>query len=528
MRDRLAWLSSSEGLLETRRSQVADLKRAFLRAETNSERRALAAKIDSLEHELSGSAAQSDRAIEASLGRPAAPMEVAITVGPRHVELRDTETWAIANEARSIDDLDLYVINVLAELLSNLGSGIEQTPTLSPLSYAQALGSLLYRTIFTGSVKNSFELMLDRSDRARPLRVSLRFGEESNGLNRLPWEFLYVPGSNNGRGAFLATEPQLTLVRSTVIHTRPQEHQPTELPLRVLVAQFDETHMPDSSSVFHELLRRGAGDLSGVILSGALEPDGRVSTAALLNAPHVLHIHGRFRFDPHGTSFWWTGDGEPRWIGVSEMFDRIMRGISPPPLVVLTPARSTDERLPIDTGSSAAMLEAGEELLRAGVRAVLTVDRENSDSLADLLLTIYRLVADSEPLDVAVQRARTDLRLRGLNVLAFVLHLQAVADASLRLVSAPNRPVSLDASVPASRHQPVARTLLRLIDAVGEGSAAADLRDWVRRQAWPDDYAQVVDLLQARRRKDFDDVDKRRLLALMISEIRDLQGADPA
>jgi len=83
----------------------------------------------------------------------------------------------------------------------------------------EIFGSILFNTIFNDKMARDFIQEYDkiRRDKDTTLRVILEFKKEASDLAIWPWEYMYYPDSERGKGFFLAADDQIVLVRQVSI-----------------------------------------------------------------------------------------------------------------------------------------------------------------------------------------------------------------------------------------------------------------------------------------------------------------------
>jgi hypothetical protein len=79
----------------------------------------------------------------------------------------------------------------------------------------EVLGCYLFDVLFDKDTRTVFKTEYDRIRKSgdMALRVILEFKREARDLAILPWEYIYYPDSDEGRGFFIATDNQLILTR---------------------------------------------------------------------------------------------------------------------------------------------------------------------------------------------------------------------------------------------------------------------------------------------------------------------------
>jgi hypothetical protein len=266
----------------------------------------------------------------------------------------------------------------------------------------EVFGSLLYQMLFTGDVRDLFEQKLQtllRTD--EQLRLRLCFAESPD-LERLPWEFLYIPRSRSLSAPgdfFLAASKRLTLTR---YQPRQYIQRSDEIkgPLRILLVVSNPSNL---SAIDAQPLIAALKDLAATrslsirFLREATFNRFRHELEEYL--PHLVHFIGHARSDETGTSSiaLTADDGEADWVRDSHFADSFRFSRISPRLVIL----HTD-------GGSAF----GPRLVK-GVDNVIELRYPITNQAAlTFCRDFYMAAATGETVDVAVQRARASMLTR--------------------------------------------------------------------------------------------------------------------
>jgi hypothetical protein len=296
----------------------------------------------------------------------------------------------------------------------------------------QLLGTHLYRLLFTGKLKTSFERAYQRfrAERNRTregrLRLRLVFEHDAKELVRYPWEFLYL--EREPKGTFLAGEATELVLTRFVPRTADDidnADQPRAAPLRILVAA---CHPPDLPQIdvtgVDEIMR----DLKGSERKGTIEilvidnPTYEELRARINDVqPHILHwiAHGeaghvamqkppaeieaesldnearRARGDPERPT---SQHVEVAAQAIAHLFDGHR-----PRLAFLHACSGAEESLE-------GLYSTARELAYSQIPAVVAMQYRisNMDAIT-FARTFYGLIAQGEEVDVAVSQGRRAL-----------------------------------------------------------------------------------------------------------------------
>jgi outer membrane protein assembly factor BamD (BamD/ComL family) len=319
------------------------------------------------------------------------------------------------SELRLPFDLDRFgdVLTGLSEAVR--GGGSSPVRKLSPaatLARPQQVGDELFNAIFSGPVLSLFDRsmgMLHGSQRG--LRIKIHIDPEDPGLAQLaslPWEFIYRKDTRD----FLNLSKFTPIVRYLDVQ-RPYQPLPLERPLRILVVISDPADY-EGLDVGREriLIEKTWAKQEGV----QVEFMERASILALQRRLgrqryHVLHYMGHGAFDEYSGQGVLVMENEN---GLGQLVDGsslgvLLRDMQAMRLVFLNAcdtARATRHQgLDPFAGVAAA-------IVMAGIPAVVAMQFPVSDEAAITFSgTFYRLLAQGDPVDVAVAEGRRALRL---------------------------------------------------------------------------------------------------------------------
>lgn len=296
-----------------------------------------------------------------------------------------------------------------------------QSESLSPLRGAspaatrtlpQRLGDDLFRAVFSGPVLSLFERsmgMLHGSQRG--LRIKIHIDPEDPSLTQLtslPWEFIYRKDTRD----FLNLSKYTPIVRYLDVQ-RPFSPLPLERPLRILVVLSDPPEY-----VALDLERERALIEKTWARQEGIEVDfmERVSITALQQRLvheryHVLHYMGHGAFDEYsgqGVLVMQDADGHGQLVDGSSL-GILLRDVRSLRLAFLnaceTATVTRDQGLDPFAGVASAMV-------MAGIPAVVAMQFPISDEAAiNFSSTFYPLLAQGDPVDVAVAEGRRAIRL---------------------------------------------------------------------------------------------------------------------
>lgn len=292
---------------------------------------------------------------------------------------------------------------------------------------AVRLGQDLYRVLFEGPVGILWHRSLDQAnERDTPLRLELRGKATVLGW---PWELLRPPD-----GDFVALSARTPLARYLPLPDPEQEALLAQRPLRVLLVQASPAGLPPLNlEREREALEGALSALSGSVVVEALSAAtvDRLHDAVRRFQPHVLHIgaHG----DAEGHVY--LGDEKPVPLQGADLA-RLVADSPALRLAVVNTCRSAEMR--------PGVTSLAERLVRAGVPAVIAMQRAITDAAAALLAReLYEALAEGYAVEIALAHARKALAVaHGLEWSTPMLFLR-VADSHLwRWVDVAPRPIS--------------------------------------------------------------------------------------
>jgi len=336
-----------------------------------------------------------------------------------------------AGEGRSEFRLP-YEPDQIGEVLSNLGEAVRGGSS-SPLRHAthgdssspvhsaspaatlarpQQVGDELFKAIFSGPVLSLFERSIGMlHGRQRGLRIKIHIDPEDPSLTQLaslPWEFIYRKDTRD----FLNLSKYTPIVRYLDVQ-RPFSPLPLERPLRILVVISDP---PDYVNLDLDreraLIEKTWARQEGI----QVEFMERASVAALQRRLvrqryHVLHFMGHGAFDEYSGQGVLVMQNE---AGLGQLVDGsslgiLLRDVLSLRLVFLnacdTATVTREQGFDPFAGVASGMV-------MAGIPAVVAMQFPISDKAAITFSgTFYPLLAQGNPVDVAVAEGRRAIRL---------------------------------------------------------------------------------------------------------------------
>jgi hypothetical protein len=284
----------------------------------------------------------------------------------------------------------------------NLSSLVSAPVPQAPAEWAEEVGDMLFRTVFTGEVRSLFDEACGRRHESKlGLRIRIHFDPSSESgarLADLPWELLY----RADRKDFLGLSGLFPVVRHLEV-TRPLELGPLKPPLLVVVARFNPA---DTTPLQLENEEREVKDALGGVEAMDLRFLRAASAEQLHDAlreteVHVLHLMGHGEFDVNSGTGTLLLEGAPGGIPLAgEMLARLVRDRLPRLVVVnaCSTARSS---------GPAPFAGVATALVLAGVPAVIAMRLEISNRAALVFAKIlYTELARHRPLEAAVAEGR--------------------------------------------------------------------------------------------------------------------------
>ena len=301
----------------------------------------------------------------------------------------------------------------LREAMRGGGSSpLRQASPAATLSRPQQVGDELFNAIFSGPVLSLFERsmgMLHGSQRG--LRVKIHIDPEDPSLTQLaslPWEFIYRKDTRD----FLNLSKFTPVVRYLDVQ-RPFAPLPLERPLRILVVISDPADYAGLNlERERNLIEKTWAQQEGIQVEFMENASILALQRRLVRRQyHVLHYMGHGAFDEYSGQGVLVMQNEH---GLGQLVDGsslgvLLRDVRTMRLVFLnacdTAQTTRDQGLDPFAGVASAMV-------MAGVPAVVAMQFPISDEAAILFSgTFYPLLAQGDPVDVAVAEGRRAIRL---------------------------------------------------------------------------------------------------------------------
>jgi len=272
-----------------------------------------------------------------------------------------------------------------------------------------AIGDRLFRSLFTGTVRNRYHESLGRVlvPGGSGLRVRIGMGLKNPAmapLHAIPWEYLRSPED----GHFLSLSRDLSLVRYLDLGL-PGERPPVAPPLSILAIAGDDPARSDLALAQEQRALERAWSEGGAVRIRLL---ARASLEALRDEllareHHVLHFMGHGGFDPlagEGSLALCDEDGRRVLVSGAELAAHL-RDRTSLRLVFLNACWTARA---ISSGPYAGVATA---LVGAGVPAVLAMQFAVSDAAAlAFSRSFYRRLARGDTIDAAVTEGRMAIR----------------------------------------------------------------------------------------------------------------------
>jgi hypothetical protein len=301
------------------------------------------------------------------------------------------------------------------------------------------LGENLYSVLFDNEIGNRLNSALDEA--VDFLRVELEF-EDQPQLASWPWEYLCRPIKGQNSGYFLANQVKLILARRvTVTDFKLRDLLVKDAPLRVLFVAASPREEPSGEkevnepmpqvqyeSVLNELetlenakeprSTDNAGHVGNLVDLIKLEPwtkpgdkpsDDNPPLATFANFshlvqttnPHVIHFigHGRCS-EARGEIAFMKVDGRAHWIDQTDLTDAVFAA----PALKLVFLQACESAL---ADPYQAVSGCARELAGRNIPAVVGMQYAVENKVANTFAReFYKALADYQPVDVAVQKAR--------------------------------------------------------------------------------------------------------------------------
>ncbi|MGE5344099.1 MAG: CHAT domain-containing protein [Candidatus Omnitrophota bacterium] len=275
----------------------------------------------------------------------------------------------------------------------------------------EELGELLFSALFDDGLRRDF-LDIYQTAKAQNalLRLELDIDEEHlPEIAALPWEFMYMPGSQRSDSMFLATDPGMTLIRRRALWHIPEPihfQHGENLRIAVAVAAPKDQGAFQYQALINELKKMAERGMFEVQVA---ENATRRSIDDLLleQKPHIFHFigHGRLTDENNvdiGQLALDDGAGKTDIIEAKYFSDLVRR--SRPGLVILQSCESGA------LSSSRAYVGIASRIIQMNVPAVIAMQYPVFNPVAQAFVReFYCRLTKNESVDKAMQEARRSL-----------------------------------------------------------------------------------------------------------------------
>jgi CHAT domain-containing protein len=330
--------------------------------------------------------------------------EITITVTGGLIRVED-EKGEVKNGTIVLDRLRRDTIDVLVQWI--------RQGKITRREELQVLGGNLYSLLFNGEIVVFFEKALSRVPEGARLRVKLSFDEASGELGGFPWEYLWYPE----REVWFSTAVNLVLSRYLPsIVNGPEESLATDdhrLRVLAVVSQPTDSDITPvlSDPVFNALEKLKERLPIDIIRTAAPTSEGFAEVLSHA-APHVVHFmgHGRYQRSaspPFAEIALHAADGKAHWCRDQDFAELFVQARTRPRLVIL----HLCEGATVDANFNASFAGLAPKLVRrARIPAVVAMQHPIENRFAiQFSRTFYEQIANGEPIDNAVQFARSRL-----------------------------------------------------------------------------------------------------------------------
>jgi hypothetical protein len=367
------------------------------------------------------------------------PLEFRITVNTNHDVIA---VWRGAPTPKSIR-LDALTGQTIETFIRWLEEG-----KITRRDELELLGTYLYSALFRDKIHDQFAEAIGAAGKQQPLRVVLVFAREARELAVWPWEYLYRPDDENGKGCFIAAESSLILTRHVDIKTSHNTWAKGDDEIRILAVVSRPKGMTKVNAEPALRILNGLRDkFPDKVKVELLDQPTKVSfNKALQNLePHIVHFIGHGKFEQgHGKLCFvdqtvQTDD----WIDDETFSDAFSKNT--PRLVFLQACEGAETDYKAFSGVAL-------QLVFNRVPAVIAMRYEVTNRVASAFTeTFYRELSQNRPIDEAVQIGRRALGIyleRGnfasRNFGCPVIYLQSFDTGDHVVLSFPTKPAEPD------------------------------------------------------------------------------------
>ena len=276
------------------------------------------------------------------------------------------------------------------------------------------LGKLLFNTLFNGEALSSFlKFRAETRRQGHLLRFELEIDETSlPNIASLPWEFMYAP-QLNGRGNFwLATDPNLAVVRRRARidpSANFEWNQGKKLRVATIISSPDDLKPLPYKDIWKDLKNIEQNHATLEFMDLVNTGSRRGIDVALSNKPHVFHIlaHGDLVVKGKGDKgYIYLVDVAGDSIALSgpefaELFVRYS-----PPIVILHVCESGAQ------DESDAFSSVASQVVDQNIASVIAMQYPVSNVTARRFMQrFYTCLSQREPIEKAVQEGRREIAL---------------------------------------------------------------------------------------------------------------------
>lgn len=280
----------------------------------------------------------------------------------------------------------------------------------------RAFGEALFDVLLDDTLRRDFFSFLIKAKQEKvPLRVELEIDDiELPDIAALPWEFIRIPPNGDFGGLWLATAPNIVLLRRRKLWDTPE---PIEIDinerLRIALAvaaprNLGPVKYQRISNTLIKLINESDDRLQQLDLLD--RADTHTLDGLLEREPHVFHFIGHARLQNiNGREFGEVAlvdpvDGTAEWIEDQQFSEAFNRSL--PRVVVLQACEGAA------LSSSVAFVGLASQLVQRNIPVVIAMQYEISNLTAQrFALKFYQRLIDGDPVDKAVQEARRHIAL---------------------------------------------------------------------------------------------------------------------
>ncbi len=309
------------------------------------------------------------------------------------------------SQKMQFDDLRLATIHIFEDWLSK--------GKITKSNELEVLGSHLYKGLFFEQESFFVDALKEAREAKQHLCVRLQFGKDAEELSRLPWEYLYRPGTDTSQGFFLSTDVNLVLARYMPLGSGSSSPLKPQERMRVLIVISEPTELGPVAAIpvvdaIKRLVEKYRYPIDFFELN---KPTIESFLDELQKGPHVLHFigHGRYKREKIGEIALLKPDkSSVEWCPDKTFAEYFRRVDECPRLVFLHLCQSA---LSDDLGAFTANFAAlAPQLILANIQAVVAMQHPIANEAAiSFCRAFYRNLAEGKPIDDAVQAGRAQI-----------------------------------------------------------------------------------------------------------------------